>query len=337
MRKSALSPDPIRDAPDGCGEYQAPGPFCLIPPRATVDTRLHKYPSTFSVLAFCCSYAKAHTGIFYMNQLTVAQALNISQPAIAKHMKKLLEYGYIQKIRKEDNRKAWGKRGAVWRVIYDPRMTLKDVINSTPKTEEELTREAQDTMAVANRGAKGQLTKQRSKPVDNSDELLPAGYKSVNGDDPNYNPQVIRKYNPQVMLNYNIELEDKNSKNGFVEERKKSKSHMPTRAQGSHQPERACRAICAAYGVVFQEATGIRWQYDDRQVSIAAAVLNMGYTEDTFIADATATAAWFIGQDKKPPVSLAWFTQKAENKKGNRSVKPDIGAILGKVTGAARW
>ena len=139
------------------------------------------------------------------------------------------------------------------------------------------------------------------------------------------------------MLNCNTKLEDKNSINGIVEERKKSKPHMPTRAQGSHQPERACRAICAAYGVVFQEATGIRWQYDDRQVSIAAAVLNMGYTEDTFIADATATAAWFIGQDKKPPVSLAWFTQKAENKKGNKPQGPDIGAILGKVTGAARW
>ena len=272
-----------------------------------------------------------------MNQLTVAEAIGISQQAVHKHMKKLVEYGYIQKIRKEDNRRAWGKRGAVWRVIYDPRMSLQEVLNTTPKTEEELTREAQDTMAVANRGAKGQLTKGRKQPVDKSNELLPAGYKSVNGDDPNYNPQVIRKYNPQVMLNYNIELEDKNSINGIVEERKKSKSHMPTRAQGSHQPERACRAICAAYGAVFQEATGIRWQYDDRQVSIAAAVLNMGYTEGTFIEDATKTAAWFIGQDKKPPVSLAWFTRKAENKKGNKPQGPDINAILGKATSAVRW
>ena len=337
MRKSALSPDPIRDAPDGCGEYQAPGPFCLIPPRATVDTRLHKYASTFGVLAFCCSYAKAHTGIFYMSQLTVAQALNISQPAIAKHMKKLVEYGYIQKIRKEDNRKAWGKRGAVWRVIYDPRMTLQDVMNSTPKTEAEITAEAQNTMAIGNRGAKGQLTKGRSKPVDKSDELLPAGYKFANEDDPNYNLQVIQKYNPQVMLNYNIELEDKNSNNSFVEKKENETPHMHTHAQGTNQPERACRAICAAYGVVFQEATGIRWQYDDRQVSIAAAVLNMGYTEDTFIADATATAAWFMSQDKKPPVSLAWFTRKAENKAGHKTPGPDINAILGRVKASTRW
>jgi len=337
MRKSALSPDPIRDAPDGHGEYQAPGPFCLIPPRATVDTRLHKYASTFGVLAFVCSYAKAHTGVFFMNQMTVAEAIGISQQAVHKHMKKLVEYGYIQKIRKEDNRRAWGKRGAVWRVIYDPRMSLQEVLNTTPKTEEELTREAQDTMAVANRGAKGQLTKQRSKPVDKYDSQQPAGCNSDEGYVRKNNLQVVRKNNPEVVSSNNIELEDKNSKNGFVEKRKKSKSHMPTRAQGSHQPERACRAICAAYGVVFQEATGIRWQYDDRQVSIAAAVLNMGYTEDTFIEDATKTAAWFISQDKKPPVSLAWFTRKAENKSGHATPGPDINAILGKVTGAARW
>jgi hypothetical protein len=272
-----------------------------------------------------------------MSQLTVAQALNITQSAVSQHMKKLVEYGYIQKIRKEDRSKAWGKRGAVWRVIYDPRMTLKDVINSTPKTEEELTAEAQNTIAVANRGAKGQLTKGRKQPVDNSDETLAPANNSHQSNDPKYKLQLMSEYKAGLMLNCNTELEDKNSINGFVEKRKKSNSHMPTLAQGSHQPERACRAICAAYGVVFQEATGIRWQYDDRQVSIAAAVLNMGYTEDTFIADATATAEWFIGQDKKPPVSLAWFTQKAENKKGHKTPGPDIGAILGRVKASTRW
>jgi len=58
-----------------------------------VDTRLHKYASTFGVLAFVCSYAKAHTGVFFMNQLTVAEAIGISQQAVHKHMKKLVEYG----------------------------------------------------------------------------------------------------------------------------------------------------------------------------------------------------------------------------------------------------
>ena len=88
---------------------------------------------------------------------------------------------------------------------------------------------------------------------------------------------------------------------------------------------------------MFQEATGIRWTYDDRQVSIAAAVLNAGYTEDTFTKDAAATAAWFIEQGKKPPVSLAWFMQKAENKAGKKPQEPDINAILGKTAKAVRW
>jgi len=141
MRKSALSPDPTRDAPDGHGEYQSPNAWVLLPGRATVDTRLHKYPSTFGVLAYCSSHAKKYTGIFWMNQRTVASALNITQSAVSQHMKKLIEYGYIEKIRKEDRRRAYGKKGAVWRVIYDPRDTLQDVLNKVPKTEEEVTAE----------------------------------------------------------------------------------------------------------------------------------------------------------------------------------------------------
>lgn len=333
MRKSALSPDPTRDAPDGHGEYQSPNAWVLLPGRATVDTRLHKYPSTFCVLAYCSSHAKKYTGIFWMNQRTVASALNITQSAVSQHMKKLIEYGYIEKIRKEDRRRAYGKKGAVWRVIYDPRDTLQDVLNKVPKTEEEVTAEAQKTQELANRGAKGQLTKGRKQPVDNSDKTLAPANNNAQDDDNKYKLQLMSKDKPQLMHNYSIELKDKNSKNGFVEKKKKKEKHI----RNEHQPERACRAICAAYAAVFQEATGIRWTYDDRQVSIAAAVLNMGYTENSFIADATATAAWFIGQDKKPPVSLAWFTRKAENKAGHKTPGPDINAILGKVTGAARW
>ncbi|MDA9820959.1 winged helix-turn-helix domain-containing protein [Paracoccaceae bacterium] len=333
MRKSALSPDPTRDAPDGFGEYQSPNAWVLLPGRATVDTRLHKYPSTFSVLAFCSSHAKKYTGIFWMNQRTVASALNITQSAVSQHMKKLIEYGYIEKIRKEDRRRAYGKKGAVWRVIYDPRDTLQDVLNKVPKTEEEVTAEAQKTQELANRGAKGQLTKGRKQPVDNSDKTLAPANNNAQSDDNKYKLQLMSKDKPQLMHNYSIELKDKNSRNGFVEEKKKKEKHV----RNEHQPERACRAICAAYAAVFQEATGIRWQYDDRQVSIAAAVLNLGYTEDTFIADATATAEWFIGQDKKPPVSLAWFTRKAENKAGHKPPGPDINAILGKATSAVRW
>jgi len=336
MRKSALTPDAIRDAPDGCGDYQAPGPFCLIPPRATVDTRLHKYASTFGVLAFVCSYAKAHTGTFFMNQLTIAEAIGISQQAVHKHMKKLVEYGYIQKIRKEDRSRAWGKRGAVWRVIYDPRMTTKEVMNSQPQTEEEMTQAAQETIAIANRGAKGQLSKGK-KPVDKYDSQQPAGCNSGDGNDTENNLQVVQKNNPEVVSIYNLELEDKNSKMSSVERKEKTTSHTHTRARDTGQPERACRAICAAYGSVMQEATGVRWQYDDRQVSIAASLLNMGYTEETFTTDAKKTAEWFISKEQKPPTSLAWFAKKQEAKSKPSTEAPDISAILGKVKASARW
>ena len=86
-----------------------------------------------------------------------------------------------------------------------------------------------------------------------------------------------------------------------------------------------------------QEATGVRWQYDDRQVSIAASLLNMGYTEETFTADAKKTAEWFISKEQKPPVSLAWFAKKQEAKSKPSTEAPDISAILGKVKASARW
>ena len=111
--------------------------------------------------------------------------------------------------------------------------------------------------------------------MDNSDKTLAPANNNAQSDDNKYKLQLMSKDKPQLMHNYSTELKDKNSKNGFVEKKKKKEKHV----RNEHQPERACRAICAAYAAVFQEATGIRWTYDDRQVSIAAAVLNLGYTE----------------------------------------------------------
>lgn len=272
-----------------------------------------------------------------MSQLTVAQALNITQSAVSQHMKKLIDYGYIQKIRKEDRSREWGKKGAVWRVINDPRMTTKEVMSTQPQTEEEATKAAQDTIEVANRGPKGQLSKVRKpvdNPVDNYDQTLAPANISAQDEDTKYKPQLMSKLKPQLILNYNTKLEVKNSKNSFVEKEKKKSDYTHTRVRDSDQPERACRAICATYGRVMQEATGIRWQYDDRQVSIAASLLNMGYTEETFAEDAKKTAEWFISNEQKPPVSLGWFAKKKEARPREMM---SVDQVLGRVKARARW
>ena len=85
-----------------------------------------------------------------------------------------------------------------------------------------------------------------------------------------------------------------------------------------------------------QEATGIRWQYDDRQVSIAASLLNAGYTEETFAEDAKKTAEWFISNEQKPPTSLAWFAKRAETKARPREMM-SVDQVLGRVKARARW
>lgn len=329
MRKSELSPDPIRDAPEGHGEHQAPGPFCLMPARAVVDERMYKYASTFVVLAYCCAHARQYTGIFFVNQQTIGAALKVTQSAVAQHFRKLVDWGYIEKIRQESQRRNYGKKGAAWRVIFDPRLTLKDVVNTVPKTEEEITKEALDTIETGNRGAKGQLSKQPKVTVDNSDVALAPANNTNNPNVCKHKPQLIQVHKPQLMHKLNYYNYDKGKEISLLEKEKKEKVNTRTR-----QPERACRAICAAYADVFQNATGTRWQYDDRQVSIAAAILNAGHTESSFALEAKKTAEWFIGQSQKPPVSLAWFTAKYNSKQGN---EPDVDAILGRVKGKARW
>ena len=126
MLKSELTPDPIRDSPNG--EHQSPAPYIIIPARAFGDTRFNQYPQTFRCLALCSAHASARAGIFFCNQLLLAKVMGSSQQAISLHMTKLVKYGYLERLRKADPRRAYGSQGAKWRVIYDPRMNLEQAI-----------------------------------------------------------------------------------------------------------------------------------------------------------------------------------------------------------------
>ena len=126
MKKSKLSPDAVRDAPEG--EYQCPGQHSVLPARSFGDVRFNQYPMTYRVLGICASHASSYTGTFFVNQRTLADICQCSQQAISHHMTKLIKWGYLEKVRNQDVRRAYGKKGAVWRVIYDPRRGMEDVI-----------------------------------------------------------------------------------------------------------------------------------------------------------------------------------------------------------------
>ena len=136
LDRSYQDPDPIRDSPKKSGgEYQCPGPHMIMPARAYGDDRFNQYPMTFRAFAICCSHANAWTGVFFLNQLYIANVLQCSQQAVSHHMRKLIDYGYIEKIRNEKPKRNYGKRGAMWRIIYDPEKSLDECIAKQPAQE----------------------------------------------------------------------------------------------------------------------------------------------------------------------------------------------------------
>ena len=141
MLKSDIIPDPIRDPP--IGEHQAPAPYMIVPARAFGDTRFNQFPTTFRCLALCSAHASARAGIFFCNQSLLASVMGSTQQAISLHMTKLVKYGYLERLRKADPRRAYGSQGAKWRVIYDPRMNLEQAIANSSEGDDE---EAQDTL-----------------------------------------------------------------------------------------------------------------------------------------------------------------------------------------------
>ena len=76
MKKTKLTPDPVRDPPNKSGgSYQCPGPHMIMPARAYGDDRFNQYPMTFRAFAICCSHANSWTGVFFPNQLYIAKVL----------------------------------------------------------------------------------------------------------------------------------------------------------------------------------------------------------------------------------------------------------------------
>ena len=296
MEKSKLTPDPIRDAPDGHGEGQSPGAVSIMPGRATRDLRFVQYPMSFFILSYGCSHASAYTACFWVNQATIARTLNISQQAVSQHFNKLIRWGYLEKLRKEAPARPYGKKGAIWRVIYDPRMTWEQVLANAPeveKTVEELAKIATASIDLADRGPKGHLTKARKKPqqpVDKSISTQATACKPASSGDDEYKPQLVQTNKVQLVHNYYNEQDNKKTID-----------------------EGICRRMCASYTRVVQETYGRSWVYDDRQMSLAADLIRMGYTVDTFTTDARGVVRWLAKKNKQAPQSLQYFITRKTN------------------------
>ena len=293
MKKTKLTPDPVRDPPvKSGGQYQCPGPHMIMPARCYGDDRFNQYPMTFRAFAICCSHANSWTGIFFPNQLYIANVLQCSQQAVSQHMRKLIEYGYIEKLRNADMRRGYGKRGALWRVIYDPTKTLDDCIAGQPAADRDPELEAEvarHTLNVAKAGARKKSIKAVDKEPLNKVDIVQGAASKSNGIDTNNKMDVVLDNKPQL-VNNSLDITSINT----IGEIK----------------EIDCRKLCNGYAGILQSIYGQSWSYDMRQMQIAEEILKAGYTVQSFLEDATGVVTWKKEKNQQPPYSLQYFMSR---------------------------
>ena len=367
MLKSDITPDPIRDPP--IGEHQAPAPYMIVPARAFGDTRFNQFPSTFRCLALCSAHASARAGIFFCNQQTLASVMGSSQQAISQHMNKLVKFGYIERLRKANNKRPYGQQGAKWRIIYDPRMNLEQAIanssegdnieaqdtldkitpkkpvrtNISPK-QEELAKSLADRYVKDEReyfvydrildDLKTYLLSEQTIETWNSlgnglSSPIEKGYLKPNN--------TVNKNKPQLVngkIENKLQLVNQNTKykSQLVSENKSqlvSNNLILTSNISISEIEK--KKICNSYMNIIQKHYGRAWSYDLRQVELAGDVLRAGYTIDSFRADADSLIEWNKKNNKQPPHSLQYFIARKNNSKKPKEALDIVKQLAGKL------
>ena len=284
MKKSKLSPDPVRDPPKNQGEYQAPGSHLVLPARAYGDNRFNRYPMTLRCFVICCGHASSWTGIFFPNQTYIARVLQCSQQAVSQHMLRLLKWNYIERLRPADKRRKYGKRGALWRVIYDVTKSLEDVIAMQP---------AQDRDPEFEKEIAQETLKQQGPRKHKYKSQLVQGPACKDKEQGKKNKvQLVQSHKAQLVHN-NINITSKKYK-GKIE-------------------DYTCRNICNIYNQILHECYGKAWNYDMKQLHYAADLIRLGYTAETFKKDATGVVKWKRDKNQQPPFSLQYFIKRKQS------------------------
>jgi len=302
LKKSKLTPDIVRDAPKASGgSFQCPGPHMIMPARAYGDNRFNQFPMTFRAFSICCSHANSWTGVFFPNQLYIAQVLECSQQAVSQHMRKLVDYGYIHKLRNADIRRTYGKKGALWRVIYDPSKSLEDCISMQPaqdrdpEMEKEIAKHTLNVMASGAKGSrKGRAMQALSnaQPVDNNKE---------------YKTQLVQG------TDSNAVIDDTDNKVGLVLDNKaqlvNNSINLTNINTSKDIKEIDCRKLCNEYARLIQATYGKPWSYDMRQMQYASDILR-AMSLEAFIVDAAGVIEWKKQKNQQPPYSLQYFISR---------------------------
>jgi hypothetical protein len=214
-------------------------------------------------------------------------------------MTKLIKWGYLEKVRNQDVRRAYGKKGAIWRVIYDPRRGMEDVIEKATHKDPFIEKDtAKDTLAF--------IEQTSEKPVDNFIDNKAGLVQSGDCNGNNNKVEVVQENKPHLVNNYH---------------RLTSKDNIS---------EIDCRKLCNLYSQMVQSKYGRPWSYDFRQMDIAKDVLacmDMEAFEDV----ANKLLDKMKDKNKPAPQSLLYFVKMHDNKGKPMSVESIVKMTTAKM------
>ena len=253
----------------------APGPYSVLPSRCFADNRLKG--ASFRVLGILCSHTNQRSGLVYVNQLTIGNRLGISKQAVSRQMRLLEKCGYIKKIWKENPLRKQGRKGATWRILYDPAVTDEDILaHNKPEYVEE--QDAKETLEVIQKAVDNS-----AKPVDNSQKVIP----EVDQGSTKVALEVDskgKKVAPQVYQN-NI---------GYSYNRNNRE---------------IARQLCKVYASERERRIGSMagWRWDERQEAIVERWLQAGVDKSRISKHLLSSLTYHAKEGTRPPFSLAYY------------------------------
>ena len=243
----------------------APSPFSVMPSRVFADQRIQN--ASIRVLGTLCCHANKYSGIVFTNQLTIGNRLGISKQAVSRQMRLLEKCGYIKKIYKENPLRKKGRKGATWRVIYDPATTDEDIL-ARNKPDFVEAQDAEETLKVI---AKSQPDVDKvKKPTDTKVNL---------GVD-----QQAKKVNLEVDQNYSTITNSTSIR------------EISTKICTVYARERETRLGSMA-----------GWQNDERQIAIVEKYLAQGHSKNTILKTFLTSLNHYAKSGKRPPFSLGYY------------------------------
>ena len=264
----------------------APGPYSVLPSRCFADNRLKG--ASFRVLGILCSHTNQRSGLVYVNQLTIGNRLGISKQAVSRQMRLLEKSGYIKKIWKENPLRKQGRKGATWRILYDPAVTDEDILaHNKPEYVEE--QDAKETLEVIQKAVDNS-----AKSVDNSQKVIP----EVDYGD--------KKVIPSV---------DQGSTKVALEVDSEGKKVAPQVYQNNigysynRNNREIARQLCKVYASERERRIGSMagWRWDERQEAIVERWIQAGVDKNHISKHLLSSLTYFAKEGTRPPFSLAYY------------------------------